>query len=503
MAITLRRQISEDEKGRVLEIFGRKCYATGHEIPDDETVHFDHIKAFSNSGSTSIDNIAPMCEKHNKEKGRLPLYDFKLKIQIEEFFSGGENLTLKNELEFLKNNKKIKGYGQKIINRDKSNDSIEIEIDNKLKKYMLYTCPTTGWEYFYATLPISVLDSDDDEDKEIGLQPRYLIKEKVFNLFRHFQSHPVLQPSICRLHKNRILVFDGQHKIASLLWGGRNDFECKVYIDPDPQLLNKTNISAHDKFAQTRFFSSIMVSKLGSQFGREFEEYKNLEDDRIKSEFGFMQYVKEKDQLTKGELNKRFRSFLYNSILDDENNKLSKFVSKSNRGSSDTPLTIDMLEKSIFSSFLFREPVEKDMTSDAYIREKEFENMVQLFNILYEEGLYSWDGNKSDTDPIQLKLNRMFRSKSIMSWAELLHDAICAKLSFYDTDEKAMSMHRSLSEADFEKIRFCINKLYNWSLWSLPENSEVDRILSDNKSAVKNYFRDKGLTAGYLMGAVE
>ena len=503
MAITLRRQISEDEKQIILSRLGKVCFATGHPIPNDEAVHFDHIKAFSDGGASEIDNIAPMCELHNKQKGRLPLYDFRIKLKIEEFFNTGGNLTLKNELKFLQSKNDILTFGQQINIIFTDNEHIEIEILNKNYKYMLYSCPITEWKYFYATLPIDILDSDDDADNEIGLQPRYLIKDKVFNLFRHFQRHPVLQPSVCRIHKNKVLVFDGQHKIAGLLWGARKIFECKVYLDPDAKLLNKTNISAHDKFAQTRFFSSIMVAKLGSQFGREFEEYKNIEEDKIKSEKGFTNYLKEKEQLTTGELNKRFKSFLYNSILEDNRNKLSIFVSRGNRSSAETPITMDMLEKSIFSTFLYREPVDTDMTKDSYLREKEFDNIIRLFNILYDEALCNLDSNKTTSDPYQLKLNRMFRSKSIMAWSELIHDAICAKLNLFDSDDKLTSMHRILSEDDFGNITFVIRRLVNWSLWDSPANSEIDRILADNKSVVKAFLREKGLTTGYLMGAKE
>src|SRR4028118_1240876 len=80
-------------------------------------------------------------------------------------------------------------------------------------------------------------------------------------------------------------------KMAALLWNGQRKFECKVYLSPDLRLLNDTNISAHDKFAQTRFFSSIMVLKLSSEFGTDFESYKNKEDDTSKNEAGFMTYL--------------------------------------------------------------------------------------------------------------------------------------------------------------------------------------------------------------------
>ncbi|MFW6275856.1 MAG: HNH endonuclease signature motif containing protein, partial [bacterium] len=102
MAILLKRQISDDEKKRIIEKFGRICYATGHPINDEDTVQFDHIKAFASGGASEIDNIAPMCGKHNKQKGQLPLYDFKIKLKIEEFFESKDTLTLKDELEYLK-----------------------------------------------------------------------------------------------------------------------------------------------------------------------------------------------------------------------------------------------------------------------------------------------------------------------------------------------------------------------------------------------------------------
>ena len=181
----------------------------------------------------------------------------------------------------------------------------------------------------------------------------YLISDKVFGLFRHFQLHPVLQPSLGRLVNNRIRLFDGQHKIAALLWNGRQVFECKVYLNPDIRLLNQTNIAAHDTYAQTRFFSSIMVLKLGGQFGADFETYKNLEDGHVKSEAGFTEYLlgKEAGTLTWGQLKTRFRSYLYNAVLENPDNKLARFVSAGNRSTAEKPLTIDMLSKSLFAGF--------------------------------------------------------------------------------------------------------------------------------------------------------
>jgi hypothetical protein len=37
-------------------------------------------------------------------------------------------------------------------------------------------------------------------------------------------------------------------------------------------------------------------------------------------------------------------------------------------------------------------------------------------------------------------------------------------------------------------------------MWNAP-NSEIDRVLSDNKTSVKDWLKSNGLTTGYLMGA--
>jgi hypothetical protein len=504
MAITLKRQLDDTEKAQILQRYARKCFATGHIIPEGDAVHFDHIRAFSEGGPTDLSNIAPMCETHNKQKGVLPLEDFRVKLRLDDFFSRGDSLTLKDLLVYLKEKSEIQSFGQGIsIHDDGSNVQLD-SADGNLT-YALYTCPATGWRYFYATLPVSLVDSDDEEDHKIGLQPRFLIPDNVFGLYRHFQRHPVLQPSIGRMHQSRIVLFDGQHKIAALLWNGRREFECKIYLSPDLRLLNDTNIAAHDKFAQTRFYSSIMVLKLGTEFGVDFENYKNLEDASLKSESGFMKYLEgnPNQSLTKAERNNRFRSYLFNSILQDADNRAARFVSTGNRGSDDKPLTIDMLSKSLFSSFLYTHPVEDNMMTEFYKREKEVENNIILMNMLYDLALGAWNPKAGPSDDNQRRLTRLFRSKSIMAWSELLRDAVCGKLDLIDQEDRERPFYRDLSEDNKERIKKVVERLVNWSFWNSPANSEIDRILADNKNAVKTWLKEHGLTSGYLMGAPE
>jgi hypothetical protein len=91
MAITLKRQLDEIDKAEILQRFGRKCYATGHAIPEGEPIHFDHISPWVREGYTELNNIAPMCAEHNWEKGTLSLEEFRIKLRMEDFFKRETN----------------------------------------------------------------------------------------------------------------------------------------------------------------------------------------------------------------------------------------------------------------------------------------------------------------------------------------------------------------------------------------------------------------------------
>ena len=499
----MKRQLNDEEKRTILNQHGRICYATGHPIPEGEKIHFDHIKAYVNNGPTDLNNITPMCEKHNLQKGQLPLEDFRIKLRIEDFFNQGQRLTLKDLLKYLKEKKDIESFGEAVSIKE-FEGKIILENASFKEEFKVETCPLTGWKYFYCKLPVNVLDSDDDNEHSQGLQPRYLISEKVFQMFRHFQNFPVLQPSIGRIEKGKILLFDGQHKVAALLWTGRKDFECKIYINPDLEKLNQANISAHDKFAQTRFFSSIMVLKLGAQFGKDFDDYKNNESILQKTEQGFLEYISNKDVAqTKGEIKEKFRSYLYNSILEDENNKWRPLVSTSNRGSKEQPITLDVLKKSIFANFLYTEPLTDNILSDNYKRDVEAENVIKLMNLLFDQTLQNWNSSASPNDMNQLKLTRLFSSKSIMAWSDIFKDAISAKLEINDTEERAMVFYRYLNDSDLKKINDIIIRLVSWKMWNSPKNSDIDNMISTNKATLKKWFKENNLTTGYLMGASE
>ena len=62
-----------------------------------------------------MNNIAPMCGHHNRQKGQLPLGDFRIKLQLDEFFESGNKQTLRHLLSFLFKQKRVEDFGRPIV----------------------------------------------------------------------------------------------------------------------------------------------------------------------------------------------------------------------------------------------------------------------------------------------------------------------------------------------------------------------------------------------------
>ena len=122
---------------------------------------------------------------------------------------------------------------------------------------------------------------------------------------------------------------------------------------------------------------------------------------------------------------KQFRAGLYKLVLHNEDNQMSSFVSPGNRSTSQHPMTTDMLKKSLFKHFLFENPVDDDMSTENYLRGTETDNLIFLFNLFCEEGLRNWDPDTGPNSDKQRQLDRIFGSKSMIAWSDLLHGSVC------------------------------------------------------------------------------
>jgi len=312
-----KRQLNDNEKQEIIDEHGRMCFVDGAPIADDESIEFHHINAFSKGGQTSLGNIAAVCKSHHRTIGTMGLQEYRDKIELAQFFEGGQPIYL-DDLILFKQSKCCEK-----IKYETSGDRVVLYSKNQRSDYPLYTCPTTGWKYFYATIPVENIGNDR------ALQPRTLREPSLWNLYRHFQSSTQLSPSIGRIDEDgKLLLFDGQHKAAAQIWSGRSMIECKIYLNPDPTILKETNLEAHGKFRQMSFYSHELMKKYADIFGEEWDQY--METEGEKSETGFFNFLINTKRKTKAKARAEVLLALYNEIIDAPDNKLTPYQSDSN-----------------------------------------------------------------------------------------------------------------------------------------------------------------------------
>ena len=185
-----KRQLSEPEKEQLLQQHGRKCFVDGEPIGEEEAVEYHHIKPFSEEGPTTLDNIAPVCKRHHLTIGTMSLQEYRDKLELERFFEDGEPKYLDDLIRYKRGR-----YGEG-FKHETTAGMITLFFGDSRHEYSLHTCPTTGWGYFYGTVPVEYVENDPD------LQPRPLRQASLWGLYRHFQTSTQISPSFSCLTDN-------------------------------------------------------------------------------------------------------------------------------------------------------------------------------------------------------------------------------------------------------------------------------------------------------------
>ncbi len=487
-----RRELTNSEKAEILSLHGLRCFIDGHPITEDE-LEFDHIMPVAVGGTTTLDNLAPVCRKHNRQKGTMTLSEYRDYLKLGLFFEDGLPKYLDDVI-------LARGHrsGQKIqYEIDPSGEAVVLYFDGSKKSFSLYNCPSTGWQYFYALIPIDYLRNDKD------LQPRPLRQQSMWGLYRHFQRNTQLSPSICRFDNDILLLFDGQHKAAAQIWAGRKTVECKVYTNPIAKQLKETNLEAHQSYRQMSFYSYELMKKYADICGEDWDEYAALEG--RKSEKGFVEFLQNVKKMSLAKAKGEVKRAIHWSILNNTNNKLGDFVSEKTRAKRQ-PLTYYRIEKTIFQLLLSPVPSEVEFQSEGDFRAIEEQNIVCLMTIIAEEGLTSrWNPERNDA--IHQRTERVFSAGSIRAWVRILRDALFAHFQLYlkGPEEIARILYRELNEEQFRWIRKYVRLIYSHQVWDAPDTGDQDisrALTKDDDTTAMSLLRERGLTVEWLLQSV-
>lgn len=482
---TQTRQITDAEKQQVLDRQGLRCFIDDHPIESEDDVEFDHISPFAEGGATSIDNIAVVCKKHNREKRTLSLGEYRDRLALKRFFEGARKRRLDD---LLKDRVGSGGFGQN-LSIEKNGTEATLYLPSGQVAVPLQTCPATGEQYFFATLPVALIQND------VELQPRALEPDRLWELCRHLRTHTQLAPAVCRLVDSAVLLFDGQHKAAAQVWIGRDTIDCKVYVAPDVRRLKETNLSAHDKLRQMPFYTSTLLEKYSAMATEDWQDF--LTSSGPKTETAFVDFMRARVNLTRAEALKRIRSMIYRDILDDPNNQLRDYIAEENR-TRETPLVMYRLEKTFFNEFIAPPPLNDEFESESYHRDEENENFVRLMNYIVQQSLADkWAPERKDA--AHKKSARLYSAGALKGWVPFLRDALAPALQLFEVEDRRRILYRELGDEDFAVIEQLVDRLFSHKVWEDPDPALND-LRYDNAERAKEMLRNAGLTPNWILG---
>jgi hypothetical protein len=165
------------------------------------------------------------------------------------------------------------------------------------------------------------------------------------------------------------------------------------------------------------------------------------------------------------------------------------------------PVTIDLLNKTLFPATLYMEPSSAKFTSSEDHRNSEVENFSEVTGLLIQEArLNDWVPyvkGKALTN-IQLKARRIWHKGSVLTWAPYLKSILYFALQTMTNEEREKILYRpTISDHQKEIVQKCLNRLFSHPMWDEPEG-EIDSLLGSAKKQ-DDLFNRKGLTEKYVI----
>ena len=259
-------RLSRDEYGalktKLHQVQHGVCFICGQEIDlklHGDNLDIDHIVPINVGGKDDPANFALTHHSCNRSK-----QDANLEVArvLHEFERVREDVSRENRGPNLDDVLRIRGGARYELALSRSGNEIKYCLpdagDNQVCRADLYTDGLSGFEYFFAKLPIEYLFHDDK------INPRS-IGPNLAKLLKEFHSkRPQLHVSLAWVDvkdgtQTRVRIFDGQHKAAAQILLGTRQLPVRVFVNPDADVLLTTNTNAGTVLRQVAFESPFSV----------------------------------------------------------------------------------------------------------------------------------------------------------------------------------------------------------------------------------------------------
>ncbi len=183
-----------------------------------------------------------------------------------------------------------------------------------------------------------------------------------------------------------------------------------------------------------------------------------------------------------------------------ESSTLEKYVAEASKDAN-FPITMDLLNTTIFRSTLYLEPSDSRFTSDKDFRNSEAANFRHVCDILVSAtGIENWvpHSKGKSISGVQLKARRIWHKGSVLTWSPYLKSVLYFSLQFLTNEERDRLLYRpEISNHQKTVIAHCLTRLFSHPIWDDP-NPEIDSLLVSARKQ-DDLFTRHGLTEKYVI----
>lgn len=469
------------------EIQNGKCFITDDKI--DLQLHYelldiDHVVPSKLGGKDDPSNFALTFSSANRAKQAS---DLKLARILNKFKQIQESLREKEDRSPNLDDILIsKGGSKYALKFKRENGNILYSLAesgrSEVIKSTIYTDTLSNLEYFFAVLPLDYIFHDDKiNPRSIGGNISKLIDEFYYgNPQLHIQLGWI---NISDGNESKVKIFDGQHKAAAQVMLGAKQIPVRIFINPDEDLIIKTNFRAGTVLRQVAFDKSVqrhLGNTLYIDRVRRYQTEHNLDaDDLHFSERELANYFKGESR----ELKRYILDSVRDAVTRNPDNKLMEFVDLGGRAK-EKPISYSTVEKSFYSFFIYQDlletPISHNLEEGTNPRSLEKEQILTLMNIIAEEifidkfdleiGTSRIENRIQNNDDIPLDHVRAFRigKEEIMyNWLKYLSQIVQSHFisQGHPVDEKKLFQYK-FTDTLWSNIRCYIKNLALLPLWT-------------------------------------
>lgn len=480
-------------EAKLWKIQNGKCFISGKEI--DLTLHkgeldIDHVIPLTNGGKDDESNFALTFSSANRSKQEADLNLARINWQFRELSEKLQHEENRNPnlTDILK--KYANGSYELVykIEEDTISFTYSKMGDVTIYKLPIYTDVKSKTRYFFTLAPIEYLMHDVEiNPRSIGSNVSKLIAE-------FYKGYPQLHISLGYIDnveegKSAIKLFDGQHKAAAQILLGTKAIPVRVFIDPDKEMIRKTNFNAGTTLRQVAFDKSVQ-RHLGSKIYRDRVERYQTETNRQPDDFAFSEKVL--ISFFKGE-SREMKRYIIDSVKDSityaEDNRLRDYIDMGGRAK-EKPLSYSTVEKTFYSFFIYQEALETNidykLEEGKNPREVEKNQIIRLMNIIadvilvnkfdFDLGTYRIENRIQQGESINwdhVVGYRMMKEEIIYAWLKYILNVITmyyaqmGRLTYGRTD----FFQEEFPEQLWKNIENFIKNLANLPLWKSEELS--------------------------------